>query len=393
MSLTVAETRAHLAHTQQSLLEATSRLNTQLQRHFPTLLSAVQEISCLHTELSAVDASFRDLCFQDDNFQIGKLPPAQLSPTVPPVAENKPQRQGTGTDTGTRALCVSRWTLAVSQFTEGFGRATGQDSALLQQLLLCTEQLATATLDTYTPLVTRRARSLQQHITGSLRAGTMQLSLAQHVSLYTAMHRAGPVQWDTETTAQYDTLLFDSLLEQHGVSVSAVVQGGGGTPEVQQFLRSAATRTAVVARLQRGIEAALRQLETGGVSESAETPTTVPADTPALVAHAQMQSRGLTTPGQVHSYRVVTEVVQQLHSLQVLGGDSYPHLRARLQEYLRGYLQRLGDDRIVTADDARGRGPVTTDDMVHGFVRAHDAASLRLLLRGQLHQLDADAAR
>ncbi|GMM54228.1 Golgi transport complex subunit [Maudiozyma humilis] len=385
---TIPQAHDELLSLRQQLSSRQADLAAQLQQHYGTLLATAGEVSSLHASLCTVDAAFRDLCFADDRFQVARLPTASLDNTTP-----TPPSPTAISPTASPALLLSRWTLAVAAFTQrGPGRAP-LNATVFAELLHRTREVAmhsTAWSGTaYSSIIQRHTHSLQSHIVESIRAHNSALPLPQCIQLFHLLHDAdaAALPWDAGLTAQFDTLLFDTLMQRGTYAAGADAEEAD--PEVREFLQSPVCTDNIAQRLQAAVEQGLTQLregnDTDGGEEDAdsESESEGAEDIAGLVAAAQMQARGLTDPAAVRRFRAVEQLRAQIAALHALRPAAAQPLRAALDAWLKG-VEAEGDGRpVITPHD------ITSDEAVRHCVARHAAAAQRALVARQRRALEA----
>lgn len=390
---TIPQAHDELLSLRQQLSSRQADLASHLQQHYGTLLATAGEVSSLHASLCTVDAAFRDLCFADDRFQVARLPPASLENTTP-----TPPSPTAISPTASPALLLSRWTLAVAAFTQrGPGRAP-LNATVFAELLHRTREVAmhsTAWSGTaYPDIIQRHTHSLQSHIVESIRTHNSALPLPQCIQLFHLLHdtEAAALPWDAGLTAQFDTLLFDTLMQRG--TYAAGDDAEETDPEVREFLQSPVCTDNIAQRLQAAVEQGLTQLREGndtdgGEENNADSDSASDSDNAediaGLVAAAQMQARGLTDPAAVRRFRAVEQLRAQIAALHALRPAAAQPLRAALDAWLKG-IETEGEGEGVSEVTPHD---ITSDEAVRHCVARHAAAAQRALVARQRRALEA----
>ena len=401
----VSDVKDYLLEVNHNLSTTDEKFNNQLKLHYSVILRVIQNIAVLHSDLSDVDTEFRELCFNDNLYQIRKLPtfrPVSLPADHDPFESNNNDLQNV-------TLGITNWILAVTTFINRFANSNENGNSFFEEMITHTLKLGDNKDDSkfirYKYIIKKKALSLQTYIVDSLIAHTITLNLEQSISLFNLFHFTIPFfSWDLLLTEQYNNLLYDMILEDYDIESFYGDKNiiNIKSPSVKDFLQSSLFKSNVIQRLIDNIEDQLTQLENTGNNNNTsvieETPKTekqnkenddeyededdMDNEISTIVNNSLMQAMGLIYDNDINEYNNIEQIMDQLNNLKDLKADSIrvQTLKERLLAYLQAKQNQLSKNGIVMQ-------PQNTDETVQTILHNYNMVNLEDLISQQIAKL------
>ncbi|KAG0659327.1 hypothetical protein C6P45_001869 [Maudiozyma exigua] len=403
-SRSITEIKDYLLDVNRRLSETEEQFNDQLKIHYTVILKVIQDIAALHGQLSDIDNEFRDLCFNDDSYQIHKLPnfePVSLQNSTIVQEEEQNSKNNTLPNV---TLRVSNWILAVTNFIDRFTNSNENSSLFFDDMLKNTIDLSTddsTQYERYQTIIRNKSMFLQKYIVDSLFAHKIQLKLTQNIQLFNLFHDTVPFyQWDPTITDQYNDILYDMILEEYDIEAlygkdktASIIS----SPVVQAFLQSPIFRNTVIEKLVTNIEDQLNQLESTKhmeemATDSSETKLVdtndqedkeVDEEISEIINDSIMQSMGLISERGVSTYQSIQTIIHKLSNLEDIGADT-----TRVQSLRQRLLDCLQKHELQAQNDANNEHTGTsTDETVQQILNNYNKGNLEQLMKKQIVSL------
>ena len=407
-SRSITEIKDYLLDVNRRLSETDEQFNSQLKIHYTVILKVIQDIAALHSQLSDIDNEFRDLCFNDDSYQIHKLPhfePAQSQQNGDTMIQEEEDEIFSGTSTLPNVtLRVSNWILAVTKFIDRFTSSNENSSSFFDDMLKSTIDLSAednSQYNRYQSIIRNKSTTLQKYIVESLSTHKIQLKLTQNIELFNLFHdTVSFYQWDSTITKQYNDSLYDMILDEHDLETlygRDKTNSNSSSPVVQTFLQSPIFKSTVVEKLIKSIEEQLNQLENtrhiaeiatdSTDTESVENDDDEEKDIDEEISHiindSITQSMGLISKRGVSTYQSIQEIIRKISNLEDIGADT-----TKVQSLRQRLLDCLHKHELQAQNDVNDQYPgINTDDTVQQILNNYNKGNLEQLMKKQIISL------
>ena len=403
-SRSITQIKDYLLGVNRRLSETNEQFNSQLKIHYTVILKVIQDIAALHSQLGDIDKEFRDLCFNDDLYQIHKLPnfePVQL-PNEMSIHE-KEEMSSDNNKLVNVTLRVSNWILAVTNFIDRFTSANENSSSFFDDMLTNTIDLSnedTTQYERYQSIIRNKSTTLQKYVVEALSTHRIQLELTQNIQLFNLFHDTiSFYQWDAAITKQYNDLLYDMILDEHDIEAlygKDKTTSNISSPVVQTFLQSPIFKSTVVEKLVTSIENQLNQLESTQHMANIATDTEsvensgdddedkdIDEEISDIINDSISQSMGLISKRGVSTYQSIQSIIHKLSNLEDIGVET-----TRVQSLRQRLLDCLQKHESQVQDDVNNQYTGTnTNDTVQQILNNYNKSNLEQLMKKQIISL------
>lgn len=181
-----------------------------LLNNYKRILSLTDSVNDLSLNLKSVDQDFKSLCFDDEKFQLNKLPTllhqstTHISPTCSGVSVSLPSQN---------ILVISNWTISIDNFCNRIATST-TPSRIFDEMLLRFHELSLISVPhNFETLIKKRCFQLQKFLVESMT--TLNLTLLQWVKLYNLLNAESSLRWDGDLLSEFNESLFETLFNEN----------------------------------------------------------------------------------------------------------------------------------------------------------------------------------
>ena len=198
----------------------TSQFTGRLKAKYKDILQVTDNVDSLLQELETIDSNFRELCFNDDLYQLHKLPELVIHQISAEQGEKDIlKKDSLINEDSSLILKLSNWSLSISDFITRFTVST-VSSKLFDNLITQFKELEIIPEDSlksdYRTLALNKCHELQSYLINSIKSSQLDFGLIQWMNLYylfvpTESHTQ--YYWDKKMLEQVETLIFNAIFQ------------------------------------------------------------------------------------------------------------------------------------------------------------------------------------
>ncbi|CAI4039072.1 hypothetical protein SMKI_07G0390 [Saccharomyces mikatae IFO 1815] len=206
----IAQIKDYQLELHNDLIKTNEAFQKNLLNNYKRILSLTDSVNDLSLNLKSVDQDFKSLCFDDEKFQLNKLPTllhqstTHISPTCSGVSVSLPSQN---------ILVISNWTISIDNFCNRIATST-TPSRIFDEMLLRFHELSLISVPhNFETLIKKRCFQLQKFLVESMT--TLNLTLLQWVKLYNLLNAESSLRWDGDLLSEFNESLFETLFNEN----------------------------------------------------------------------------------------------------------------------------------------------------------------------------------
>ncbi|KOG99312.1 Golgi transport complex subunit COG1 [Saccharomyces eubayanus] len=224
----IAQIKDYQLELQSDLVKTNEIFQKNLLKNYNKILNLTDAVNDLSLDLKSIDQDFKSLCFNDEKFQLNKLPPLphhQTTTHITPVGT-----EDTASIVPQNILVISNWTISISNFCNRISTST-TPSRIFDDLLLNFHELSlTSVPATFETLIKNKCYQLQKFLVDSME--TLNFTLLQWVKLYNLLNTDFTSKWDADILSAFNESLFETLFNEN---VQALLNSGAKNKKHQYY--------------------------------------------------------------------------------------------------------------------------------------------------------------
>lgn len=402
----IAQIKDYQLELQNDLIKTNEAFQKNLLKNYNKILSLTDSVNDLSLNLKSVDQDFKTLCFDDEKFQLNKLPPLLHQSTTHISSLGSEEKISIPSQ---NILVISNWTISINNFCNRIVTST-TPSRIFDELLLNFHELSLISVPSnFETLIKNKCYQLQKFLVDSMK--TLNLTLLQWVRLYNLLNTEFASKWDDDSLSLFNESLFETLLNEN---VQVLLISGTKNKEhqyhpnqqysdtvVADFVNSSTFRDHLISRTVKEINthldtlstlrAKLREPETlhqldifHDNDKSVDDGTVSPLDEEALKQYidtAVFYSKGLTNDVTLQIYQTVQPTIEILENLEMYKCPQ--EILADLKNKLITQLQDFKTQIESFLSSSAGNSTSVVDD----FMASYNNHNLLQLVIDQITQL------
>lgn len=416
----VPQVRDKLLQINQDLAKNDVLLNKNLKLHFGDILTITESVHEMYLELQDDDAHFRQLCFDDDKYQLGRLPDFEEplrnnnnnSSTNSKSMMNVDGSSDEGNDKNDEdndtelLLVVSQWSLAVSKFVSTVSGSSTISSSIVDELFTKFNQLVeyqgeVSFKDTdfkYYQSVVDKLLYLQSDLIAN--ANIIMLNHLQWIQIYDLINHTTKtiLPWDEKLIIQLNEIIMDKVIR---LVLSTNVDNNKNKIEIsnndriKNFINSSQFNERILAHIKEktrhNLDELKENLQTKVMDEFnvEEVSHQELDDLTVLIEESKFDSLGLINKNSRQIYDLVEPTIQMIQDLIKYNCDpaSVKEIQSEMIELLSKQCLSELDENASTSTTI----DTTTDTshLINGFVTTYHKSNLTHLIKSQIQRLQA----
>ncbi|CAI4061422.1 Golgi transport complex subunit COG1 SKDI_07G0450 [Saccharomyces kudriavzevii IFO 1802] len=403
----IAQVKDYQLGLQNDLVKTNEIFQENLLKNYNKILDLTDSVNDLSLNLKSIDQDFKSLCFDDEQFQLNKLPPlpprsitTHVSPLGSEVAVTIPPQN---------ILVISNWTISISNFCNRVATST-TPSRIFDELLLNFHELSLTSVPTkFEILIGNKCYQLQKFLVDSMSA--LNFTLLQWVKLYNLLNTEFTSKWDDNLLSAFNESLFETLFNEN---VQALLNSSTNNKKhqyysneqndnstVADFVNSSTFRDHLIRRTVKEINAHLDTLSTllaklknsdslhqlnifHDSDENYGHNIESPSDEDTLkhyIDTAISYSKGLTNDTTLQIYQAVQPTIEILQNLEM-----YKCPRETLADLKTSLITQLQDFK-TQIESSLSSLPENPTAIVDDFMASYNNHNLLQLVTDQITQL------
>lgn len=414
----VPQVRDKLLEVTQDLAKNDVLLNKNLKLHYSDILTITEGVNKLYLGLQDNDTHFRQLCFDDDKYQLGRLPDFEEnsfktdkidSKSVISVGGSSVNADDVDSDTEL-LLVVSQWSLAVSKFVSAVNGSTTVSTSIIDKLFTNFNQLVdykddisfTDTNFKYYQSVIDKLLFLQSNLIEN--ANIIMLSHLQWIKIYNLINDTTKtiLPWDNKLISELNEITMDKVIKL--VLSIANVENNKNKIEfnsndiIKDFINSTQFNDRILAHIKDKTRHNLNELKlilsNDNVDMESNKEITITHmevdDLTVLIEESKFDSLGLINKRRQQVYDLVEPTIQMIQQLIEYNCDStaVKEIQTEMVDFLNNQcLDSLHSNHIDSNE-----GDQTTADtssLIAGFVASYHKDNFTHLIQSQIQRLQA----
>ncbi|CAI4061820.1 hypothetical protein N7582_001972 [Saccharomyces uvarum] len=404
----IAQIKDYQLELQNDLVKTNEVFQKNLLKNYNKILNLTDAVNDLSLDLKSIDQDFKSLCFNDEKFQLNKLPPLphhQTAAHISPIGT-----EDTASIVPQNILVISNWTISINNFCNRISTST-TPSRIFDDLLLNFHELSlTSVPTTFETLIKSKCYQLQRFLVDSMK--TLNFTLLQWVKLYNLLNTHFTSKWDADILSAFNESLFETLFNEN---VQALLNSGANNkkhryyyaneqnndPLVTEFVNSPIFKDHLIRRTVKEINTHLDTLSTlltkfkesdshrkldifHDDNKQHDDNAESPLDEAALKQYidtAISYSRGLTNDETLEIYETVQPTIEILQNLETYKcpQETLAELRTKLVTQLQDFKTQI--EASLPSSLAK---PTT---IVDDFMTHYNSQNLLRLVTDQIKQL------
>lgn len=417
----VPQVRDTLLQVTQDLAKNDVVLNQNLKLHYIDILSITTKVNDLYSALQDNDIHFRQLCFDDDQYQLSKLPEfnhlnSHVATTTTTTTTYEEEEDKTSEQNIDLLLIVSEWSIAVTGFVASLTTSATTSLSIFDKLLTKFDQLINynqnhddddiflnPSFKYYHSIQSKLAYLLQNLISNESITG---LTPLQWVKLYNLINHTTKaiLPWDSnddETLIiQLNNIIMDKIIililsrntpyEKHHTSTNE-------SQIIPHFIKSSEFNTRLLTHIKTKINENITQLKTIINEENDHQSMTIQNDTITnledlnlLIEESKFDSMGLINKSRQRIFDLVEPTIQLIQDLidYHCDMDSIKQIQTELLTLLR--------DRCEIIDSSQSRNSEkepthdnNTSHLINQYVSKYHTNKFTQLIQSQIQRLES----
>ncbi|CCF60335.1 hypothetical protein KAFR_0J02710 [Kazachstania africana CBS 2517] len=332
----ITEIKDYLLDVNRELVQVDENFTAKLKLHYPDILQVTEDVAGLYGLLKDVDTEFRDLCFNDDKYQIKKLPEFASDHSSKQVNTNVSLSDHTRTSTES-ILAISNWLLSISNF---FNMASLKS---FDDMMVNFQNLRNCHIPTdFQDLINSKIISFQEELFQSLQSSKIHFTLTQRIKLFNLFQDSKSYNWNAQLCSDYQQLLYATIFNEYNDIESNLFESTD--PLVREFIHLPDFNTKLIEKIRNDIDLKLNQLEKIIQGELAEQPgETDDSDIGTTIHTAKLNSMGLVNWKDITVYKIIQPIIPMILKLQKFGCDAsiINEIKTKLTEIIKHDLNDL----------------------------------------------------
>lgn len=259
----IPEIKNHVVELAHELSTINDKFNHKMAQKYWDILEVTDEVSTLTYTLKEVDKEFGELCYNDDLYQLRKLPDLVVQSHT-----KSPLKQGSIEDDETSSSMIlvelTEWAMAVYNFISKMPTTTSEPGVnnlidnLMEHFAKIHKQLDNIISNkTYERVLATKCNQLQRYIVDAVTKNELYFTLFQWVKLNKIMEYSG-FPWNVQIHEVFEKSLYGYIFEEEQ-DLDYIVSSS--TNElVKTFVRSEKFQNSLIAHTKESIEQKLKEL-------------------------------------------------------------------------------------------------------------------------------------
>ncbi|CAL9737488.1 conserved oligomeric Golgi complex subunit 1 [Monosporozyma servazzii] len=415
----IPQVRDKLLEVTQDLAKNDVLLNKNLKLHFGDILTITESVHEMYLELQDDDAHFRQLCFDDDKYQLGRLPDfeeplrnneSNHSKSMVNVDESSTEGgyDDDEDDDTELLLVVSQWSLAVSKFVSAVNGSATVSSSIFDELFTKFNQLVeyqgeVSFKDTnfkYYKSVVDKLLFLQSDLIEN--ANIIMLNHLQWIQIYDLINDTTKTNlpWDEKLIVQLNDIIMDKVirlvLSSTGDDSKNKIEFSNND-RIKNFINSSQFNERILAHIKEKTRSNLNELKENlkikvmDEFKVQEVSHRELDDLSVLIAESKLDSLGLISKNSRQIYDLVEPTIQMIQDLIKYNCDptSVKEIQTEMIELLSNQcLSEMDENSSTTPTVATTeRQANDTSNLINGFVTTYHKSNLTRLIKSHIQRL------
>lgn len=409
--LHIPQIKDKLLTVSQDLAKNDVLLNKNLELHYKDILTITQSVNNLYGKLQENDTHFRQLCFDDDKYQLGRLPDFQQKrrdSTSNTLISTTTTSSTVKMDDDNLLLLISQWSLATSKFIIAINSSssipTTQTDKLLAQfnkLVACDSvfKINDSGFKYYESVNSK----LNAFLTALLQnVNIILLSHLQWIQIYNLINKnsSGILPWNMPQVKNLNILIMDKvikLLLSPGLAMgnnNKLKLEVNNNETIQQFINSEQFNERILSHIKTKIMESLQQLkdilseqESSDISTPDSHQSYEDGDLDALIKDSKFDSLGLISKKRQQIYNLVEPCIQMIQYL-----IDYQCDKNSIEDIRDQIISLLKQECLAKVDTNTTPKPVSentdTANLISAFVDSYHKDNFINLIRSQVKRLE-----
>lgn len=352
---TIPEVKNYGMEISRELASVNDRFNEKMSTKYWDILDVTNEVSGLNKLLKGVDQDFRELCYNDNLYQLKKLPDLDSALNNVPrnnvqvhmIEENRVEARA-----DMIVINTTEWTLAIHKFISDISTA-GSESAvnnLMENLSTSFNKISCDVerileIPTFQEVLVAKCNALQDYILKAVSNSEIYLTLLQWIKMDT-IFKMERFPWDTDKYSKFEETLYRYVFEEEEDLDDILF--GSNNPIVKKFTATESFKNKLVSHMEKSVEEQFTKIKDHIANiDSVSLPGKQDVnsilypndlsdkfDVQNIIKTGNLYSMGLDSPTKIALHELVNPLIKQIEKMKVYQCS---------EEQIQGYIKDLLD--------------------------------------------------
>lgn len=331
---TIPEVKNYGMEISRELASINDRFNEKMASKYWDILDVTNEVSGLSTLLKEVDQDFRELCYNDNLYQLKKLPELEVSfgEVSKGKIHDKPEHNETSNRDDMMVMNITEWTLSIHKFISEISTASSETiiNTLIENLSNNFSKINDDVhrMSRFQDVIKAKCKALQEYIVKAIANSEVYLTLLQWIKM-DSIFQMKNLPWDSVLYQKFEENMYSYVFEEEEDLDSILF--GSTNPVIKRFIETETFKNKLVSYMEKSIDEQfakirnqLSDLDHG--SASSELNNVLYPDTLSdrfsvqdIIKKGTLYSMGLNSQSKIELYELVNPLINQIEKMKLYG--------------------------------------------------------------------------